>query len=442
MRLPDAITIDRSHPLAQGLAFLSLFNERAGKPIDVVSLRRPDIFGAAWVYDGIYHTKDDDCAEWENYSPIVTLDEEGTGDFTIFAMSNPAASTIVGHLATQRSTGADGIWLRSNSSYNSNTTATSGRVSMSVYSGGYSGVNLSGAVDGTMKLFAGRRLGTTMSLFAGDARSDATVSGGKTTLASGQSFCAGSSPSSTTQIFNGTLQFFGGYNRALSDAEIAVLADRTDPMIEGLIVEVRPVLYFDLGSAAPSVEGPAAITAASTISASGSKQAEGPATVTASASLGMGGVKGAVAPLNIVGALSIGTSGSKSTSIPATIAATAEYGASGIKTIAGLDKEGPAVITASATVGMGGVKGGVGAAVMGADSALVAGGAKGATGQAWFAAVGEFYAVRGPDELPITANEVARLVVAQGRTKTVIAQARTKTVIAKCRQRSVRYEIA
>lgn len=37
------------------------------------------------------------------------------------------------------------------------------------------------------------------------------------------------------------------HNRALSSAEIALLADRTDPMLGGLIVEERPVLYFDMG---------------------------------------------------------------------------------------------------------------------------------------------------------------------------------------------------
>lgn len=37
------------------------------------------------------------------------------------------------------------------------------------------------------------------------------------------------------------------YNRTLSPAEIALLADRADPMLGGLIVEERPVLYFDMG---------------------------------------------------------------------------------------------------------------------------------------------------------------------------------------------------
>jgi hypothetical protein len=156
-------------------------------------------------------------------------------------------------------------------------------------------------------------------------------------------------------------------------------------------------------------------------------EATSPATVTASASVGMGGVKQAVAPLNIVGSISVEASGIKSTSGPATFTAAAEYGASGIKTIAGLDKEGPAVITASATVGMGGVKGGVGAAVLGADYAPTAGWMKGVAGQAWFAAMGEFYASRGPDEVPITADEIGRAVSLQARNYSAVLAKRNYT---------------
>jgi hypothetical protein len=177
-------------------------------------------------------------------------------------------------------------------------------------------------------------------------------------------------------------------------------------MLGGLIVEERPVLYFDMG---------------------GSTEVEGPATVTASASVGMGGVKGAIAPLNIVGSISVEASGSKSTSSPATITATAEYGASGIKAIAGLDKEGHAVITASATLGMGGVKGGVGAAVLGADSVVEAGGVKGAAGQAWFAAMGEFYASKGADDVPIDADEIGRAVSLQARNYSAVLAKRNYT---------------
>lgn len=37
------------------------------------------------------------------------------------------------------------------------------------------------------------------------------------------------------------------HSRALSPYEVPILADRTDPMLGGLIVEERPVLYFDMG---------------------------------------------------------------------------------------------------------------------------------------------------------------------------------------------------
>lgn len=231
---------------------------------------------------------------------------------------------------------------------------------------------------------------------------------------------------SVTQFFNGYIADPIFHNRALSPAEIALLADRTDPMLGGLIVEDRPVLYFDMGGSA-EVEGPAVVTAESTIALLGQKGAISAAVVAASASLGMGGAKQAVAPLNIVGSISAEASGSKSTSSPATITATADFLASGIKAIIGLDKEGPAVVTASATVGMGGVKGGVGAAVLGADLAVEAGGMKGAAGQAWFDAMGEFYASRGPDDLPITADEIGRMVSLRARNYSAVLAKRNYT---------------
>ena len=217
------------------------------------------------------------------------------------------------------------------------------------------------------------------------------------------------------------------YNRVLSPAEIALLADRTDPMLGGLIVEERPVLYFDMGGSS-AVEGPAVITAESTLALIGKKGAVCPATVSASASLGMGGVKGASAPLNIVGTASVEASGQKVVSSPATIAAESALGMGGIKTILGLDKEGPAVIAASASVGMGGIKGAAGQVWIGADSELVAAGVKGGVGSAAWLATGSFGAGKAPDVTEITAAEVARIVRATSRMKTVTASARVKQV--------------
>ncbi|MDY0227224.1 MAG: hypothetical protein RBR38_10385 [Desulfomicrobium apsheronum] len=57
------------------------------------------------------------------------------------------------------------------------------------------------------------------------------------------------------------------FRRALSPAEIAILADRTDPMLGGLIVEERPVLWFDMGGSTtdnlPSANG---VTTTATLS--------------------------------------------------------------------------------------------------------------------------------------------------------------------------------
>lgn len=230
-----------------------------------------------------------------------------------------------------------------------------------------------------------------------------------------------------TRTFDGEIADLAFYNRTLSPAEIAILADRTDPMLGGLIVEERPVLYFDMGGSS-AVEGPAVITAESTLALLGQKGAACPATVAASASLGMGGVKGASAPLNIVGTASVEAGGQKSTYGTATISAESALGMGGIKTILGLDKEGPAVIAASASVGMGGIKGAAGQVWIGADSELVAAGVKGGVGSAAWLATGAFQAGKAPDVTPITAAEVARIVRATPRMKTVTASARVKQV--------------
>jgi len=428
---PGKWEIDRTHPLAQGLAFLSLLDEKAGRPVDAISRSQPSTFGAAWSHGGITHSGTGKCAEW-TLSPCVTSNGVGTGDFTFFAYANPIAESTARNLVSQKNDALGSPFQQASLIINAqySQTALNGRLALGVYNTSARGAHaiLGGLLDGQPHLFVGLRRGNNHELyFDGNLLSNEAASNVATGISrTGQFFAVGSPGGATSNAYNRTIQFAGAYNRALSPAEIALLADRTDPLLGGLIVEERPVLYFDMGGST-EVEGPAVITAASTISASGSKQATSPATVTASASVGMGGVKGAVASLNIVGTLSIGTDGIKSTSSPATITATAEYGASGIKTIIGIDKEGPAVITASATVGMGGVKGGVGAAVLGTDSAVEAGGAKGATGQAWFAAMGEFYASRGPDEVPITADEIGRAVSLQARNYSAVLAKRNYT---------------
>lgn len=139
-----------------------------------------------------------------------------------------------------------------------------------------------------------------------------------------------------------------------------------------LLMPVARPLYFDLGASSPAVEGPAVITAEST--------------------LALLGQKGASAPLNIVGAASIDASGQKGAVGPATISAESTLGMGGIKTILGLDKEGPAVIAASSSVGMGGVKGAIGQTFIGLDAPLVLGWQKTAVGQATIVSAAAFLA--------------------------------------------------
>jgi len=416
MRRPDVFTLDYSHPLAQGL--LRAYFPVGGGVVDISS-------GAYvnWVVNPAMRF-DRFVAQG---SPVAKV--QGITKLDYISVSADVASYY--NPVTQSILVAD------------KTFGTAARVFQArLESGGRAGFiafNAGSLVTpvGTTVFNIGQRYsycgtydGTAAKVFVdGVQEASAALSGPlRQVIASAPVILCGyeNSQDTYTARFDGEIHHVLLHNRALSPAEIALLADRTDPLLGGLIVEDRPVLYFDMGGST-EVEGPAVITAASTISASGSKQAISPATVTASASVGMGGIKGAVAPLNIVGSISVEASGIKSTSGPATFTAAAEYGASGIKTIIGLDKEGPAVITASATVGMGGVKGGVGAAVLGGDSAVETGGVKGVTGQAWFAAMGEFYASRGPDEVPITADEIGRAASLQARNYSAVLAKRNYT---------------
>lgn len=367
MRRPDVFTLDYSHPLAQGLVFAWL-GRRVGPYVDDVSIRRQNaevVVGSGSIVD--YH---DGGLDWLRFI-------QSTGKLSVPAMSADVGACTVS------------FWLA----------GVSGALYPRLF-----------AINGATKIYGyhdkstSRLLlnrGTTRYTLAANPISPqhlAIVHDGAGLLVyiDGVLRTAETSTVSLTTVSDGGFGnvILGGttyaddaiaqpffHNRALSPAEIALLADRTDPMLGGLIVEERPVLYFDMGGST-EVEGPAVITAEASIAASGSKQATSSATVTASASLGMGGVKQAVAPLNIVGTAAVEASGIKSASSPATITATADFLASGIKTIIGLDKEGTAVVTASVTVGMGGVKGGVGATALGADLAVEVGGAKGAISSA------------------------------------------------------------
>ena len=405
MRRPDVSALDYSHPLAHGLVFAGLGRaseaHQASTTLPDLSLAKRaatqsnESLRPSWLFDAelgryAFDVGENTSKVFVGKSPVLTI----TGVITLCAWQK-----LVNGRYTQSIFRRNGYYVEL-SPYGVASRIYSGVADTSVFRPGGQSV-----ANGVWAHIAMTYDGETQAVYM-----DGMLIGSRANIGAlpdpSYPFWYGGSQGFTT-FCSGVTADPLVYGRALSPAEIAILADRTDPMIGGLIVEDRPVLYFDLGSVAPSVEGPA--------------------TVTASASLGMGGVKQALASLNIVGSISPEASGIKSTSSHATITAAATIAASGIKPIAGLDKDGSAVITASSTVGVGGVKGGVGAAVLGADTELVADWAKGAIGQALFAAMGEFYAVRGPDGLLIAADEIGRSIKLQGRNYTATLAARNYT---------------
>jgi hypothetical protein len=136
------------------------------------------------------------------------------------------------------------------------------------------------------------------------------------------------------RALNGALLGAQLHNRALSPAEIALLADRTDPMLGGLIVEERPVLYFDMG---------------------GSTNVNGPLAITVNSSLGLGGIRGSKGGVVISNASNIEASGIKKAKGSTLFSTQAQFICAGVLEQSD-DKLGTAIFVNESVVGIGGLK--------------------------------------------------------------------------------------
>lgn len=232
MRRPDVFTLDYSHPLAQGLVLASMLRRGRDESLrnlhgTIVNIPNsswyidPEIgrhavlfsggtdhiahpyklsavdFGnggtyAAWLNFGTTST-DEYNGSWN--APRVYLGKQGQthvfgwGSSFGYGIANAATPNVWGHLALTNN-GSSSIFY----------------------------VN-------------GRQVGTASQTFSGIQANNFGVG-----------LCIGVGRPMRGPVSDTVL-----YNRALSPAEIAILADRTDPMLGGLVVEERPVLYFDMG---------------------------------------------------------------------------------------------------------------------------------------------------------------------------------------------------
>lgn len=264
MRRPDVFTLDYSHPLAQGLAWAGLM-QAPGTAVLQDALSRNNFSlinmeSSDWVRDdrGALALQFDGSDERAETSTAVITSGLGysdiSGSFVSFCCwFRPSALTADTHIftlggynqyrwAALKSLGAqagDPVSLfHGGSIANAEITSTtllngdttSWHHACGVFSSNHREFWLNGVLQGTNSTNVG-------------------LSGSNSPIAIG------------CRAYTTTRQnFFAGAvsdpliwaNRRLSPAEIALLADRTDPMLGGLVREVNPVSYFDFGASAPA----------------------------------------------------------------------------------------------------------------------------------------------------------------------------------------------
>lgn len=238
------------------------------------------------------------------------------------------------------------------------------------------------------------------------------------------------------------------HKRELSESEIALLADRTDPMLGGLVREANPVAYFDFGASEPTdITGTLSVTesGSDSIAATGQLLISGFMSVTETG-VDAASILGALPVQGTLSAVETGTdtaTASGAVLIQGNLSATetgtdtfAAYGGAvspitGTMAVTETDHDTATIIgqlLVSGLMDVSEVGDDVFAAIGSALPSITGDMAATESGADAFAASGTV-----TDTAPITAAEVARIVRATSRMKTVTASARVK---------QVRYEIA
>ncbi len=170
--------------------------------------------------------------EQANFAPIVTSDGAGTGDFTTVCLANPIAEARGSFAVHQANNSARGMVLVLNGHINLASVST--RFSFTTrdaQTGVVTGAFIDDAIDGKYKLFGGRRTAAVVDAFV-DGKVASTASGTiRDILLGDDAFAIGQNAiNSDGRIDTGTnVVFAAGWNRALSDAEMHMLA--RDPFV-------------------------------------------------------------------------------------------------------------------------------------------------------------------------------------------------------------------
>ena len=331
MRRPDVFTLDYSHPLAQGLVFgLASGGQQAR---DCSLLQHRVGHNGGWNHQSFANGRQtlpfyDIAGQYLSTNPDVVRNATQLTLSTLFF--SDIKSTEFRRISDGFSQQKWQIVQWNTNSINCSVGTAAGSYTLSIPSSAWSSQkwhHLSLTYDGVLLrlYFDGFKLSE---LFINSPLGTSTTAG---------HFISIGATNLGTQRWKGQLADFIIHNRALSPAEIALLADRTDPMLGGLVVEERPVLYFDFGGGEPT------------------EDKIGPFAITVDSSLGLGGLKGAKGSVSIDHEAAIHASGSKSAKGSTVFPAGAAFLAGGVISQSD-DKLGAAIFVDESAVGIGGIK--------------------------------------------------------------------------------------
>lgn len=163
----------------------------------------------------------------DNYEPIKTSDGVGTGDLSLLILANPVAEARISVGLCQGASSNSTNLLLGFNTVGSISSATSGAFTfMQRNSNNATNAGVTGALDGKYHVFAGRRRGATVDAFI-DGVNRASVTGTAYDIATGVlGFAIGNRSEDTIQRIDAACNIVlaGGWDRALSDAEMRLLA--------------------------------------------------------------------------------------------------------------------------------------------------------------------------------------------------------------------------
>lgn len=228
----------------------------------------------------------------DNYLPLFTSDGVGTGDFTVVCLANPPAEAVISNAVSQA---VSGVQPRLDMFFNTNSAvaATSGSFAFLTRDATNIIPAVAGVIDGRYHLFGGSRDGTNVRAWI-DGVLRASASGTVQNIAgTGGGFAIGNRAEHTVSRINiaTTVVFVVGWNRALSDAGMRMLAD--DPFIMFRVPVRRKIYYIPAAGGAMTGTASIGFTTSGALTGSGAMSGSAPITFTQSGLLsGSGALSG------------------------------------------------------------------------------------------------------------------------------------------------------